>query len=46
MSIFDPPSDPYGNEVRCPFCDYEMEQYSLTKEYYCDNPDCPQKEQE
>jgi hypothetical protein len=25
MTTFDPPSDPYGNEVHCPICDYCME---------------------
>ena len=33
---YDPPSDPYGNEVHCPICDYCMEKEDFPGgEYVC-----------
>jgi hypothetical protein len=37
MSIYDPPSDPFGNEVRCPVCDGPAKWDDWTKEWYCDD---------
>ena len=33
--IYDPPSDPYANEVTCPICDHLMEYNSWTREWEC-----------
>ncbi len=35
MTIFDPPSDPYGNEKVCPICDELLEYNPLTREWEC-----------
>jgi hypothetical protein len=43
MSIYDPPSDPYGCAHPCRYCDQEMEQEwpgVRGSEYICVNPEC------
>lgn len=35
MSIFDPPSDPYGDEKRCRICDELLEYNPLVREWEC-----------
>jgi len=40
---FDPPSDPYGDEVHCPVCDYCMEQEAWTDEWICKH--CQEEEE-
>ena len=48
MSIYDPPSDPYGDEKQCPFCDYPLEDKGMCglHDWVCTNPECPQKDEE
>lgn len=43
MSIYDPPSDPYGCARPCPYCDAEMEQEwpgVRGSDWICTNPEC------
>ena len=42
MSIYDPPSDPYGDEKQCPFCDGPLEDKGILSfhDWVCINPDC------
>ena len=35
MSIYDPPSDPYGNEKRCRVCDELLEYNPLIRGWEC-----------
>jgi hypothetical protein len=37
MSIFDPPSDPYGNVKYCKICDSPLEYDPFSKEWICKN---------
>jgi hypothetical protein len=42
MSIFDPPSDPYGDEKCCLICDALLEYNPLTRTWECthDHDEC------
>jgi hypothetical protein len=42
MAKFDPPSDPYGDEITCPFCDHGLEDKGMLSfhDWVCTNPDC------
>jgi hypothetical protein len=42
MSIYDPPSDPYGDEKSCPFCDYPLVDKGISNfhDWVCTNPEC------
>ena len=42
MSIFDPPSDPYGDEKSWPFCDYPLQDKGILNfhDWVCTNPEC------
>jgi len=42
MSIFDPPSDPYGQEKTCLYCDYPLmdKGFSRFHDWVCTNPKC------
>ena len=35
MTLYDPPSDPFGNDKQCPFCDAVLVYDPYTKEWYC-----------
>jgi DNA-directed RNA polymerase subunit RPC12/RpoP len=37
MDYYDPPFDPYGDEVRCPLCDHLMEYNSWVREWECNH---------
>jgi len=37
--LFDPPSDPYGNEKHCYYCDWVLSMSSWG-DWTCTNPDC------
>ena len=41
MPNFDPPSDPYGDEHNCRLCDQPLTRDPYTREWYCENDNCP-----